>query len=118
MSIGTKLFTMLNGVPMGTDSQGNKYYRGKRTLLSGKERRWVIYHGKVEASRVPPAWHSWLHHTTEEVPNDDSAKLWDWQTDHVPNLTGTADAYRPPGHFLKGGQRDVATGDYEPWHPS
>jgi len=36
----------------------------------------------------------------------------------VPNLTGTAEAYRPPGHVLAGGQRDKATGDYEPWKPN
>jgi NADH:ubiquinone oxidoreductase subunit len=40
-----------------------------------------------------------------------------WQKDHLPNLTGTAAAYRPPGHILQGGQRDKATGDYEPWVP-
>ena len=118
MSIGTKLFTMLNGAQVGTDSQGNRYYRGKRTPKGAKERRWVIYDGKVEASRVPPAWHSWLHHTTDDVPTDDSAKRWDWQTDHVANKPGTPDAYRPPGHVLKGGARDAATGDYEPWQPS
>ena len=118
MSIGTKLFTMLNGAPVGTDTQGNHYYRGKRTPQGAKERRWVVYNGKVEASRVPPVWHSWLHHTTDAVPTDDSAKRWGWQTDHVPNMTGTANAYRPPGHVLKGGARDAATGDYEPWQPS
>ena len=42
------------------------------------------------------------------MPDDDSAKRWDWQTDHVPNMTGTAGAYRPPGHVLKGGARDGA----------
>ncbi|MAI49083.1 MAG: NADH:ubiquinone oxidoreductase subunit NDUFA12 [Rhodospirillaceae bacterium] len=117
MSIGTKLFTMLNGVQVGTDSQGNKYYREKRPQQRAKERRWVVYHGKVEASLVPPAWHSWLHHTTEDVPSDDAVKQWHWQTEHVPNLTGTPNAYRPPGHLLKGGERDAATGDYEPWQP-
>ena len=34
------------------------------------------------------------------------------------NLTGTGQAYRPPGHTLKGGQRTKGTGDYEPWIPS
>ena len=38
-------------------------------------------------------------------------------TRFVPNLTGTKAAYRPPGHILKGGQRDKATGDYEAWTP-
>lgn len=118
MTIGTRLFTMLYGAQVGTDSQGNVYYRSKRTPRGPRERRWVVYDGKVEASLVPPAWHSWLHHTTDDIPEDDVGRRWDWQKDHQPNLTGTADAYRPPGHVLKGGQRDAATGDYEPWQPS
>ena len=67
---------------------------------------------------MPPAWHSWLHHTTNDIPADDVGRRWEWQKEHQPNLTGTADAYRPAGHVLKGGQRDAATGDYEPWQPS
>ena len=31
-----------------------------------RRRRWVLYRrGPVEASRVPPEWHAWLHYTTE-----------------------------------------------------
>jgi NADH:ubiquinone oxidoreductase subunit len=40
-----------------------------------------------------------------------------WQKPHQANLTGTAAAYRPPGDILSVGQRDKATGDYEPWQP-
>jgi len=118
MTIGTKLFTWLNGVQVGTDSQGNSYYRGKRTARGAREKRWVVYDGRVEASRVPPTWHSWLHHTTDDIPEDDVGRRWDWQREHQPNMTGTDQAYRPPGHVLKGGQRAPATGDYEPWQPS
>ena len=118
MTIGTKLFTWLNGVQVGTDSQGNTYYRGKRTARGAREKRWVVYDGRVEASRVPPAWHSWLHHTTDDIPEDDVGRRWDWQKEHQPNMTGTDQAYSPPGHVLKGGQRAPATGDYEPWQPS
>ena len=42
----------------------------------------------------------------------------DWQKPHVPNLTGTGLAYRPPGHTLQGGQRARSGGDYEPWQPT
>ena len=34
-----------------------------------------------------------------------------------PNHTGTNAAYLPPGHDLRGGKRDRATGDYEAWQP-
>lgn len=118
MSIGTKLFTMFNGDLVGTDAQGNKYYKSKRTPAGARERRWVVYDGPVEASRVPPAWHSWLHHTTDAVPENDTGRKWDWQREHIANRTGTDDAYRPPGHLLRGGTRSPATGDYEPWQPS
>ena len=36
-----------------------------------------------------------------------------WQTEHLPNLTGTKYAHKPKGHILKGGKRAAATGDYE-----
>jgi NADH:ubiquinone oxidoreductase subunit len=78
----------------------------------------VIYNGEVEASRVPPEWHIWLHHTTDATPPEGGPARQPWQKDHLPNLTGTDLAYRPPGHTLKGGRRDAATGDYEPWTPN
>ena len=41
-----------------------------------------------------------------------------WQKEHLPNRTGTPEAYHPPGSEYEGGQRAKATGDYEPWRPS
>ena len=35
----------------------------------------------------------------------------------MPNLTGTAPAYRPRGSQLATGERPAATGDYVPWTP-
>ena len=116
MTLGTRLFTMWRGEHVGGDDDGNRYYRDKKPREGARERRWVLYGGEVEASRVPPEWHAWLHHTTAEVP-DGRAKLA-WQKPHRPNATGTAAAYRPPGHVLAGGKRQPATGDYEPWRPS
>ena len=52
-----------------------------------------------------------------DTPPGEAEQRFDWQKDHLPNLTGTRYAYRPPGHVLSGGQRDKATGDYEPWTP-
>ena len=121
-TIGTRLFTWLHGEDVGRDADGNRYYRHKKggTTMSGslqKERRWVIYAGEDEASRVPPEWHCWLHHTTDKTPPADGNPRFFWMKDHVPNLTGTDQAYLPPGHTLRGGKRDRATGDYEPWTP-
>jgi len=117
MSFGTLLFTWLHGELVGSDEFGNRYYIDKRTKGAKRERRWVLYKGEAEASRVPPEWHAWLHATIAEPPVTPSEKR-PWQQPHVPNLTGTNLAYRPPGHVLKGGQRAKVSGDYEPWSPN
>ncbi len=122
ISFGTWLFSKLRGQEVGRDQQGNRYFRMKGGgQVHGeslrKERRWVIYKGDVEASRVPPEWHAWLHHTSDEIPPEGGPEKRPWQKEHLPNLTGTPEAYLPPGHTLKGGHRAKATGDYEPWTP-
>lgn len=122
ITIGTRIFTWLRGEEIGRDAEGNVYYRERgrklgRTDSLRQERRWVIYHGEVEASRVPPDWHAWLHHTTDEVPPPGGIPRRPWQKEHQPNLTGTEFAYRPPGHTLEGGHRAATGGDYEPWQP-
>jgi NADH:ubiquinone oxidoreductase subunit len=83
-----------------------------------RARRWVLYNGEVEASRVPPEWHAWLHHTVDVPPQLGQWPHYPWQKEHVPNLTGTPLAYRPPGSLLRGGHRAPASGDYEPWTPN
>ena len=112
------VFNWLNArEKVGTDVMGNSYYRGKPRKGYSRERRWVIYNGEVEASRVPPEWHGWLHYQTDDVPSEDKSYRRPWQKPYEPNRTGTNAAYRPPGHRLEGGKRDKATGDYEAWTP-
>lgn len=112
------LFTWRSGVLVGTDKAGNKYYRSKKVQPGRRERRWVIYNGEPEATKVPPEWHGWLHHTVKEPLGEGSPFHKPWQKEHLPNPTGTLQAYRPPGHLFEGGERARATGDYEPWTPS
>ena len=123
-TFGTRLLTWLRGELVGTDAYGNRYYRLKNDRPSGRgggrfsrERRWVLYKGEVEASKVPAEWHSWLHHTSDTLPPDGGRPKYSWQKPHQPNLTGTPQAYHPRGSVLRGGHRARATGDYEPWSP-
>jgi NADH:ubiquinone oxidoreductase subunit len=113
---GIFLVTLLRGALVGTDAFGNRYFESRGRRKDGHPRRWVRYRGQAEGSKVPAEWHAWLHYTAD-APLTDS-KRWPWQKAHLPNLSGTLHAYRPPGHLLQGGQRDKATGDYEPWFPS
>ena len=50
-------------------------------------------------------------------PADPGVARRPWSKPPMPNLTGTAASYRPPGHDYEGGVRDRATGDYEAWTP-
>ena len=116
MSLGTWLHTRLHGRRVGTDADGNTYYEDNRRRPAGERtRRWVIYAGAPEASKVPPEWHAWLHYTTD-APLPVAARRA-WQQPHLANATGTATSYRPPGHDYRGGARAAATGDYEAWSP-
>ncbi|MCY4549728.1 MAG: NADH:ubiquinone oxidoreductase subunit NDUFA12 [Defluviicoccus sp.] len=117
MTIATRIFTWLKGEPVGRDDSGNRYYREKPAPEGRPERRWVIYQGEAEASRVPPQWHAWLHRTVDEVPSEEGSPKRPWQKPHRPNMTGTPDAYRPPGHVLSGAGRARARSEYESWKP-
>lgn len=111
-TIGTWLYTALRGDRVGEDEQGNVYYRSKKG-----DRRWVIYNGDIEASRVPPEWHAWLHHIAALPPSEAEPERKSWEKDHLENRTGTEAAYAPPGSLRRGGSRSPATGDYEAWTP-
>ena len=117
INFGTLVYTWLRGQLVGTDQFGNRYYRSRGPRLHGRERRWILYRGEVEASRVPPEWHAWLHHTTAAPLSERAIQARPWQKEHRPNLSGTAAAYRPAGHEFAGGRRARATGDYEAWSP-
>ena len=122
-TIGTLLHTFLFGRLVGEDEQGNRYYEGRslrKNITSDmrKQERWVVYKGIVDPTRIPAYWHGWMHHTTDVVPNNDAGLRYEWQKPNQPNPTGSAGAYLPPGHTLKGGARPVTAADYEPWNPA
>ncbi len=111
-TFGTRVFTARKGQKVGEDEQGNLFYQ----TADGK-RRWVVYNGIAEASRVSPDWHGWLHHTFDEAPSETPLPRQDWEKDHKPNLTGTGGAYHPPGSVFTPSQRPRVAGDYEAWQP-
>ena len=91
-TFGTQLWTALYGEFVGEDEFGNRYYRtrgGKIDPTLRIERRWVVYNGIAEASKVPPGWHGWLHHVVGLPPTQDKTTPRPWEKPHRPNLTGT-----------------------------
>ncbi len=126
------LFTWWNGATIGArntiakratfvgeDNFGNRYFEA-RTIIDGdadRRRRYVIYRGYADGSKVPAEWHGWLHHTFAEPPTVAPLTVRPWEKPHLPNLTGTLFAWRPKGSILRGGERARAVGDYQAWTP-
>ena len=109
-TLNTQFFTWRKGVRVGEDAGGNVFYTSR-----DEKRRWVIYNGEAEASRISPDWHGWLHHTYKDTPDDAPLPRKSWEQPHQENLTGTAMAYAPSGSIRKSGP--AARGDYEAWTP-
>ena len=88
-TLATKLKTIFFGKFVGSDTFGNKYFESK----SGK--RWVIYSGEIDASKIPVEWYSWIHFTQNKIEKNHNLEKYKWQKPHKPNLTGTDSAYYP-----------------------
>ena len=117
MDFITRLFIKTRSRLVGEDEFGNRYYEAKKPSALGQHKRYVLFRGIAEASKVPPHWHGWLHYVEENPPPKSGGARHAWQKPHQPNLTGTIYAYRPAGHLLGGGTRHSATGDYQAWKP-
>ncbi|MDX1916632.1 MAG: NADH-ubiquinone oxidoreductase subunit NDUFA12 family protein [Rickettsiaceae bacterium] len=88
---------------IGQDKFGNQYYQFGN-------RRFVIYNGVAEPTKVPPMWHAWLHFLKESTPNENDLDSLKWQKDYSPNLTGTSKAYHP--------SRKLVSSEYTKWQPN
>lgn len=109
-TVSTQIWTWRYGQKVGEDDQGNIFYQ----TADGK-RRWVIYNGESEASRVDPDWHGWLHFTWDEPPTSRPLIHKVWEQPHQENLTGTPAAYAPAGSLRRADP--APRRDYEAWQP-
>ncbi len=109
-SYGTQIWTWRTGTRVGEDAQGNVFYRNH-----DDSRRWVIFVGEPEASRVAPEWHGWLHRTWDHPPTEVPLVRQPWEKPHLPNLTGTPAAYAPAGSLRRA--EPAPRSDYEAWTP-
>ena len=109
-TLNTQFYTWRKGVKVGEDDQGNTFYRSR-----DNKKRWVMFNGEAEASRVSADWHGWLHHTYDEIPGDEKLAHKSWEKPHVANMTGSALAYAPAGSLRAAEPRQRR--DYEAWSP-
>lgn len=113
-TIGTLLFTWRRGKLVGVDDQGNCYYEDRAgQSINGKVRRWVIYNGDVETTRISPEWHGWMHYTVDETPDNAGQVKREWMKPGQINMTGTKDAHKPAGPADTASYAD----GYDAWKP-
>ena len=105
-TVGTFIATLFTGKFIGKDEFGNKYYSNT------KGKRWVIYYSRVESTKIPPDWHSWIHFLRKDKPFD-NPKKYEWQKKHEENLTGTEKAHKPDGSLASDSKKNMKK--YETW---
>ena len=111
-TIGTVFYTWRNGDFVGKDSFGNKYYSSRN-----EKKRWVIYDGMSEASKIEPNWHSWLRFLANETPSKETKK-YKWQKTYLENLTGLSNAYSPQKtELIRDKTKSKLDADYSSWEP-
>ena len=90
-SIGTIIYSLLNGKKVGEDNQGNKFYIHKKN----NKKKWVLYKKQIDPTNLEVEWQLWLTKADigeETIINKQSFK---WQKSKKANLTGTIDSYHP-----------------------
>ena len=109
-----KYYSFLFAKKAGVDEYGNTYFISKKVSPSNNNRkkRWIIYNGEVEASKVPQEWNAWLHHSTDDTPKKNIRKP-KWFKKHKPNLTGTKYANKPKSVLIKNKINNI----YSLWKP-
>ena len=90
-SIGTILYSLLNGKKVGEDNQGNKFYIHKKN----KKKRWVLYKKQIDPTNLEVKWQIWLTETGKDMKKIKDNINFKWQKNKMPNLTGTIDSYHP-----------------------
>ena len=112
-TVGTNLYTFLNGKKVGEDYFGNSYYESK-----DKKNRWCIYSSQSDASRIGPEWNSWLRFISNSTPQGGDTG-YEWQKVFNGNLTGIEGTYKPGIVRVNSSKEDLNSykSDYQAWKP-
>ncbi len=93
MSVFFYIYIVLFGKKVASDKFGNKYYIVFLDILFIKiEKRYVLYNGIKDPSKIPPEHSSWLMSNVDDIS---TLQTRAWVKEHMPNLSGTKLAYYP-----------------------
>ncbi|EGF90378.1 hypothetical protein ABI_33990 [Asticcacaulis biprosthecium C19] len=120
-TLGTLFTVGRRGRQVGSDEFGNRYFEDRSASNSydvGRKRRYVLYKGYADASKIPPDWHGWMHYLYDTPPSKEALPRKAWEKPHLPNMSGTPLAQFPKGSMNnETPERQKSAGDYEAWKP-
>ena len=96
VSIYLKFF----GTKVGEDEYGNQYFELKREDYLGRKKRYCLYNGTPEASKISPEWHGFMHYQIPVSEVLKTFKQFKWQKPYVQDLTLSDYKFLPKNHPL------------------
>ena len=114
-NLGTTLYTVFFGKPVGQDKFGNRYYVSKKK----PSRKWVLYKNEKDPTVIPVKWQQWLTDDNNAKPpfENNSNVKYSWEKGRIQNNTGTSKAYHP-AKVLKKEQAGNEQKKYKSWQPN
>ncbi len=85
---------------VGEDYYGNSYFLLKTKDCFDRNKRYVKYFDKKNASAIPPLWSAWLRYSLDDVDIIKNYVNPAFVKYHKPNVTGTEESYLPDNHML------------------
>jgi len=120
-----RIYLFFCGTKIGIDQYGNQYFEVKRTDSFGRKKRFCLYNGTPEASKISPEWHLFMHYQIEAKDVKTNYKQHKWQKPFVPDITLSDAKYLPKNHPLFNSKKNLfhSSGAKNPfktkiWKPS
>ncbi len=125
MKFLVRIYLNFFGKKVGEDAYGNQYFETNRKDSFGRKKRFCLYNGKPEASKISPEWFPFMHYQIEAKDVLKNPKQYKWQKPALPNLTLSDVKYLPKNHplYLKESDLYNSKGAGEPfkmkfWKPT
>ncbi len=100
MKFLVKIYLKFFATKVGEDEYGNEFFELKTTDYLGRKKRYCLYRGVVEASKISPEWHPFMHYQIEARDVKSTYKQYKWQKPFVPDTTLSSNKYLPKSHLL------------------
>ena len=100
MKLLVSIYLQLFGNKVGEDEYGNQFFELKRVDYLGRRKRYCLYKGSPEASKISPEWHPFMHYQIDAKDVKTTFRQYKWQKPYVPDTTLSQNKYLPKEHPL------------------